>query len=174
MSSATASRFRHPLLVLLRHGKAEAHAATDGERALTETGWLQARESARQFGAWMRQNGLHPDQFVVCCSTYRRARETAQPLLEQLAQECLLELEGILPESDPRAAMAILEQVTQDHPGRFPIVVSHMPFLADLCALLEQGQTGGAEPFNLAELRVLEAPYVAPGCAERIKRLPDF
>lgn len=59
-----------PTLVLVRHAKAEPHAADDHARRLVARG----RSQSAELGDWMREQGLAPDRVVV--STAARARET--------------------------------------------------------------------------------------------------
>ena len=65
-------------LLLIRHGKAEdhGHPGGDGQRALTEKGWKQARS----VGIFLKKNDLVPELNLT--SPLLRARETAEGVAE--------------------------------------------------------------------------------------------
>lgn len=72
------------LLSFLRHGKAEGHAASDEQRALTEEGKTQINNLAK----FLKNNGTVFD--LILSSPYKRALETAEIIAEQLnIEDCL-------------------------------------------------------------------------------------
>lgn len=80
------------ILILMRHGKAEAYAETEETRPLTAAG----REKARLCGLKLKEAGLKPD--LLLCSPLLRARQTAQIVGEALGAppQTAQELDGRL------------------------------------------------------------------------------
>ena len=116
------------ILYFLRHGRAEAQAASgsDEARRLTDAG-VGALQSAAPL--WRRLN-CRPD--VVICSPLPRAVRTAELLCEALGGE---------PQPDdrlrPGAAWGDLAQAMADHPdARRVMFVGHEPDLSGTIALL--------------------------------------
>lgn len=151
-------------LVLIRHGEAEAHAASDAERALTMRGRQQAQETAQ----WLSLR--HAGDVLVMSSPYRRAQETAAVLLGHLPGAQTLIVPHITPDDDVRTALkAIAEQASAD----VVVVVSHMPLLARLAEWLESGTFTHGKPFGLAEGREFVLDEFLPGLAqEQVRHLP--
>lgn len=145
-------------IVIVRHGKAEPHAAADPARALTGQGHKQARATA----AWLRERFGHGKGIRVLASPYRRAQETAQAIAKAL-DHAVHTVAAITPDDDPRVALAAIEKAGQG--AEVLIVVSHMPLVASLATWLESGVLGGGRGFDLAEARVFEAELPAPGLA---------
>lgn len=79
------------LLILMRHGRAEPYASSDGERALTPAG----RQGAAEAACALKKSGLQPD--LLLASPLKRAKETAQ-----IAGEILNIPVHIAPELDGR------------------------------------------------------------------------
>lgn len=144
-------------IVIVRHGKAEPHAASDAARALTGQGHKQARATA----AWLRERFGHGKGIRVLASPYRRAQETALPIAEALGH-AVHTVQDITPDDDPRLALAAIEKAGAQ--AEVLVVVSHMPLVAGLAAWLESGVLGG-RGFDLAEARIFEADLPGPGLA---------
>lgn len=143
-------------LLILRHGEAEARAATDAERALTPRG----QQQAQAVGQWLASQGLRPD--VVVSSPYRRAQETAAAVLAGAAWAAALPTvtcEALVPEGDPRQ----VERWLAARPEPLILVVSHMPLVAQLLSWLDGGVLTEGVGFGLAELRGLELPVMGAG-----------
>lgn len=157
-------------LILLRHGEAEALRTTDAERALTPRGVQQAQASAR----WIA-GVLGAGTVLVVHSPYRRARETADSVVRVLlaadvaaAAEgvplsravCREEVTTIAPDYCARDALAALSAAYERQCASTPlagvIVVTHMPVVASLSALLESGVVSAGHGFSVAEARVFE------------------
>lgn len=146
-------------LVLMRHGEAEPLRVTDSERALTDRGHEQAKATA----AWLSL--VAGPSCMLACSTYRRARETANVVLAGLPQADMRVIEHVTPEDGVRRALIALEDVPQCD---MLILVSHMPLLAGLAGWLEHGAEREGRPFGLAEARLFELGILGPGQARLI------
>lgn len=145
-------------IVLVRHGKAEPHAASDAARALTPRGQEQARAAAQ----WLRDTLGQGEGLCLLASPYRRAQETAAPIAAALGVAVRTVAE-ITPDDDPRRALAAIEAAGQG--AETLVVVSHMPLVAGLAGWLQEGVLNAGRGFDLAEVRVLEAELPAPGLA---------
>ncbi|MDP2226759.1 MAG: phosphohistidine phosphatase SixA [Moraxellaceae bacterium] len=148
-------------LVLVRHGEAEAHAASDAERALTRRGRQQALETAE----WLSLR--HTGHVQLLVSPYRRAQETAAVLIEHLPGVQLLTVPHITPDDDVRAA---LKAIAEKASAELVVVVSHMPLLARLAEWLESGAFSHGKPFGLAEGREFVLEDFLPGLAQECER----
>ncbi len=164
-------------LLVLRHAKSawDTNALSDFERPLAKRG----KKDAPRVGAWMRAQGLIPDQ--VLGSPARRARQT----VERVCAELGLDANRIIWESSIYAAGtgALLGALaTCPRSARVVLVVGHNPGLEELLRFL----TGGANlPFEerllptgaLAELAMPDDWAALPeGCAtlRRIVRPKDL
>lgn len=146
-------------LVLMRHGEAEPLRATDSERALTDRGHEQAKLTAN----WLLS--VAGSSCMLACSTYRRARETANVVLAALPQADMKVIEHVTPEDGVGKALMALEGVDQCD---LLILVSHMPLVAGLAGWLEHGAEREGRPFGLAEARLFELDILGPGQARLI------
>ncbi|MBO9557570.1 MAG: histidine phosphatase family protein [Caulobacter sp.] len=131
-------------LILMRHGKAEAHAASGGdfERALAPRG----QNDSALMGKVLARAGLSPDLALV--SSARRTRETwaaAAPAFPQARSELRRDLYHA-------EAQEVLSAIREEAPdGGTVMVVGHNPGLHELALRLALG--GPAEPAQLAQLR---------------------
>jgi phosphohistidine phosphatase SixA len=125
---------------LVRHAEA-AQGEPDELRPLTPVG----RAAARELGARLAADGIHPD--AVICSPLLRARETAAELARAFGAE---------PEADERMSPgADAEALRAAVAGRGDtvVVVGHQPD----CGRISVEIAGGPEPaFPPAGLAVLE------------------
>ncbi|MCQ4347357.1 phosphohistidine phosphatase SixA [Pseudomonas stutzeri] len=140
-------------LWLLRHGQAGPYVRTgDHLRELTERGRAEALHAAGHL------LGERLDAILV--SPYVRARQTAELVHEALGREAALqEVDGITPDDDPRAALAMLAERRE----RNLLVVSHMPLVGALAGLLVHGHLQQPLPFNTASLALLEGEMALAG-----------
>lgn len=131
-------------LILMRHGKAEPHAASGGdfERALAPRG----RNDSALMGKVLARAGLSPDLALV--SSARRTRETweaAAPAFPRARSELRRDLYHA-------EAQEVLSAIREEAPdGATVMVVGHNPGLHELALRLALG--GPAEPAKLAQLR---------------------
>lgn len=129
----------------------------DSERALTERGRRQAAETAE----WLRdQLG---NEFVLVCSSYRRAKETAAVIQQKSGRVALQVVEGITPEDDIRKAAGVIGSLAQHHAAL--VIVSHMPLVAGMASWISEGAYTGGRSFALAEARMydMEVPGAGQG-----------
>ena len=125
-------------LVVMRHAKAEAVAATDHARRLVERG----RRDAADAGAWAREHGVLPDHAFV--SDAARAHETWVAFSEAAGLDLEPQLEPGLYSAGPDSTLALLR--TAPEAAATVMVVGHNPTMAHLVHLLDDG-TADAEAF---------------------------
>ncbi|MFT4251137.1 MAG: histidine phosphatase family protein [Caulobacter sp.] len=131
-------------LILMRHGKAERHAAQGGdfERALAERG----RQDVALIASALASEGFTPDLALV--SAARRTRETwdaAAGAFLGATAETLRELYH----AEAQEVLAVVREA--DAPAGTVMVVGHNPGLHDLSLRLAMG--GPADPTELSKLR---------------------
>ena|SRR5690606_28050749 len=167
MHPATESATRE--IILLRHAHAEPpdRGQDDAERALS----LRGQAEADAAGTWLAQHACKP--LRVVCSPARRARETAERVLQATG---LAELRNET-RLDPRiyeATPGALLQVIEDHADSdCLLLVGHNPGFEELAALLASGQSGdhrGMPPAGVAVLTLPADAVLEPGAA----RLREF
>ncbi|USQ96504.1 SixA phosphatase family protein [Caulobacter sp. RL271] len=132
-------------LILMRHGKAERHAASGGdfERALAESG----RVDAAVMGRVLAGLGLTPDLMLV--SSARRTRETAEQMLVAHDHKPRVEHSRDLYHADPEDILTALDD-RGDGAGTV-MIVGHNPGLHELALRLAvQSQ---ASPIQTNKLR---------------------
>ncbi len=137
-------------LWLLRHAAAEdrAKSGRDEDRELTKEGSERARAVARGLAA------LDPGIDLVVTSPFRRARQTAEPVVEALRLEKSLRSSVALePATDPEA---ILEEVHAERERRAVLLVGHQPHLGELLGRLVCGDEGSAIPLKKASVAWIE------------------
>lgn len=142
-------------LVLLRHGEAERDATSDSLRRLTPRGEAEAAASGAELAKWLRSPP------VVISSPYRRARMTADIVATGLAAGAVREIPGITPDDNVRHA--VLAIAAHCVPGTTLVVVTHMPLIGNLLALLVDGDLRHVPGVRTAGGAILEGEFVAPG-----------
>lgn len=159
-------------LLVMRHAKAEAVAATDHARRLTGRG----RDDATDAGRWARSAGVVPDHVLVSDAT--RAVETWAAF--RAGAELTVEAEvvaGLYP-AGTDAAMEILRAAPADVSTL--MVVGHNPTMAHLVHLLDDGR---ADPdafralggdFPTSAVAVLEVDGEWAGLDIAGARIADF
>jgi phosphohistidine phosphatase len=128
-------------LVVIRHAKAEAVAASDHARRLTARGIRDAAEAGR----WARSVGYVPDHALV--STATRAHETWTAFAEGAGADLAPELDSGLYSAGPDAALEVLRAAPRS--ARTLALVGHNPTMAHLVHLLDDG---GADPAAFTEI----------------------
>jgi len=133
-------------LYIMRHGEAAA-SGRDLEPTLTNAG----RQAIEQLAARLGRQGLHVNQ--VLHSEKARARQTAEIMAQHLAPSCLLQIHPqIKPNDDPHSVLGDIAGWQDD-----TLLVSHLPFIPDLIALLtgkqQSAQTLGYVPGTVVCLR---------------------
>lgn len=116
-------------VVLVRHGEAKNKklGQTDFERELTKKGVAALREAFPKTFALLEPTAASE----IWVSTAKRARQTADIANETLGIETFREM-GSLYEQDQQAFITALQQTNAD----IVVVVGHIPFMEDACALL--------------------------------------
>jgi phosphohistidine phosphatase len=118
-------------LVVMRHAKAEAVAASDHDRRLTARGTRDAAEA----GTWARSAGVLPDHAFV--STAKRADETWSAFRSAAELDLEPELDAALYSAGPDAAIEVLRSAPSE--ARTVMIVGHNPTMAQLVHLLDDG-----------------------------------
>ncbi|PVM91782.1 histidine phosphatase family protein [Caulobacter radicis] len=131
-------------LILMRHGKAERHAAQGGdfERALAERG----RQDVALIASALASRGLCPD--LVLVSAARRTRETWEAAAGAFPGATAQVLRSLYHAEAQEVLAAVREA---DAPAGTVMVVGHNPGLHDLSLRLAQG--GLADAAELTKLR---------------------
>jgi len=140
-------------LLVLRHGQAEARAARDEQRALTDAG---RRDVARVIDA------SHPvleGLEALWVSPYLRAQQTARIAIDRLQWSGrAITLDGLTPE----ASLAPLYSELQACKARSLLLVSHQPLVGSLLDEL-CGKDPGHHPMGTASLACVNLEVAAPG-----------
>lgn len=145
-------------LFLMRHGEA-GWGYPDHERELTPHG----HEQAARMAGWFGQQSLEGVRLHV--SPYVRARQTASHVAGALGSEPQV-LPIITPDDSPQAVCDWL--LGEDH-ERPLILVSHMPLVGELAALLVEGRAGHGLAFATAAVAELRSDVWAAGCARLLR-----
>ncbi|MAM89049.1 SixA phosphatase family protein [Allohahella sp. A8] len=159
--------------LLMRHGQAEAYGITDEERELTSRGARQAERQGRALDAFFRDQAGPVPAYRIIQSTYLRARETAELVMQQA--DCVsrdaLTIDGITPEDSLQDAIDSLSAVFTKYPNQHFLVVCHMPVVALLDGHCLEGAKTDGRAFATAEIRRYRFPdadtyqHLAAGCA---------
>lgn len=144
----------------MRHGIAETFATTDADRQLTEQGrqLVEAKASALL--------PLFSEVDCVIHSPYQRAYETAQICLKEIETTKVLSSDLWVPEAKPQAAIQSLEPYSD----KTVLVVTHLPIIAYVEALLCDGGVQYPRSFNCAEIAELTLDWPAAGLGHRVNR----
>jgi phosphohistidine phosphatase len=137
-------------LWLLRHAVAEDRAASgrDEDRELTPEGARRAKSVARGLVA------LDPVIDLVITSPYRRARQTADPVVEALGLgKNFRESAALEPSTDPEE---ILKEVETEEERKGILLVGHQPHLGALLGRLVGGNRGPEIPLKKAAVARVE------------------
>ena len=131
-------------LILMRHGKAERHAANGGdfERALADSG----RADAGVMGQLLAATGLAPDLMLV--SSARRTRETAEQVIASFPKARVEHLRDLY-HADPEEIVQAIEDV--EGLAATVMVVGHNPGMHELA--LRLALQGDASPIQTNKLR---------------------
>lgn len=141
----------------MRHGQASWSAPSDSLRPLTGTGREEVRNTVEQ----LKGEGI--DRIIA--SPYLRARQTAD-IASDILGVSVQTVNGITPDDSPVEA---IEQLPEQ--GNV-LVVSHMPLVSALTALLCDGVPFGGPGFGTANAAVLSLETPVAGLANLQKMLP--
>lgn len=119
-------------LVVMRHARAEAFAASDLERQLTPSGVADARALA----AWLLSVGVRPDRALVSPAT--RTRQTWDALMEVTGW-------GVAPEFEDGVYAGVTDTLLDEIRGTDPdaktmLLLGHNPAMAYLAQILPDGE----------------------------------
>lgn len=149
-SSATPRR----LLVIMRHGKAEAFAPEDHRRRLTDRG----RREATAGGQWLADRGIVPTDAFVSSAT--RTRQTWEALVAGNGTAAEARVEEAVYSADADSALDVLRGARAE--AAVVLYVGHNPTAASLAHLLDDGDPDPAAframsaGFPTAAIAVLE------------------
>lgn len=138
-------------------------AATDRERELTERGRLDNLGVARQFAN--KHPGQGPEIDLALCSPYLRARQTADDLQSVLGQLRFNETDSLVPDSDVRKLLSLLDDLAETTNVNSVLLVGHNPLFSELFSLLVDGEVNSRQ-MGTSNLVCLESRVVAPGFAD--------
>lgn len=146
------------LILLLRHGQAENHAASDQARPLTERGREDNQATASQLVP--RQ----PDITAAMVSPYLRARQTADDIAAFYPGLDFLETEALVPEASLDALVALLSETGSSGDHESLLLVGHNPLISRLMSWLVEGEHSAGRYLDTSQLVCIETPVVAPAC----------
>lgn len=117
-------------LLLLRHAKSswKQQGLNDHDRPLNRRG----KREAPQVGRYLKENDLLPD--LILCSTARRARDTAQAVVDESGYEGEMDQLHDLYLSDTGCYLDVLKRLPDDVSR--VLLVGHNPELDELLTLL--------------------------------------
>lgn len=143
---------------VLRHGQAEAHAPTDAQRRLTDTGREEALSMARRL--------IHEPLDVILASPYVRAQQTAELVRAQLKlRRGIVTVDWATPDDDP---LAVLDHLAERSEANI-LLVSHQPLVGQLLSLAIDGHRQTHYPMPTAGLACLDMTLPAAGVAELVE-----
>lgn len=119
-------------LVIVRHAKAEAYAASDDQRPLADRG----RVEGRLLGEWLGAQGVVPD--VAYVSAAVRTRETWDALAAGAGWHLEPVYDGGLYDTDEEGALDIVRATPAD--AATVLLVGHNPTVGMLVQLLDDGE----------------------------------
>ena len=130
-SSPDSSARSRRVLVIMRHGKAEAFAEGDHKRRLTERG----RREATAAGQWLADQGIVPTEAFVSSAT--RTRETWEHLVAGNGTPAEARVEDAVYSADTDSALEVLREARGE--AEVVLYVGHNPTAASLAHLLDDG-----------------------------------
>lgn len=119
-------------LLLVRHAKAEAWAAAEGDRGRSLS--ARGRRDAASAGRWLLDSRLTPD--AVACSPSNRTRETWDQIAAQLDSPPVALLDDRIYDAGVDELLAVVQET--DPSARTLVVVGHAPGIPDLAAVLDR------------------------------------
>ncbi|MFK3794223.1 MULTISPECIES: phosphohistidine phosphatase SixA [Pseudomonas] len=143
-------------LWVLRHGQAEAHAATDAERNLTAHGRQQVLASAAQL--------IGQPLTGILASPYVRAQQTAHLVREALGFEGEVRtVSWLTPDANPLRALEQLDSAEN------LLLVSHQPLVGSLIGLLQHGHLRDPQAMDTASLAELAGDWPLAGAMTLVR-----
>jgi phosphohistidine phosphatase len=159
-------------LIVMRHSKAEAVAASDHQRRLTARGVRDAADA----GSWARSADLLPDHVFV--SSAARTRETWEAFSDAAGLENEPDYDPGIYSAGTDAALEILRTAPAD--AGTVMIIGHNPTMAHLVHLLDDGNADAeafaeiATGFPTSAVAVLEVTGEWADLALAEARIADF
>lgn len=125
-------------LIVVRHGKAEAHGTTDHDRELVDRG----REDAARLGRWLAEHDWLPDVAVVSSAT--RTRQTWSALAAAAGSSVQPTIEDGVYNAGPDAVLDVLRALPEQGTAT-ALLLGHNPTVAWLANSLDDGEGDPAE-----------------------------
>ena len=147
-------------LYLMRHGEADFCAENDASRNLTPSGCRYIETKIAKF-----KNELK-DIDCIIHSPYLRAVQTAKIVAGALDIQALTSLTCWTPESNPKEALQSLEPYADQR----VLVVTHMPLIGAVEALLCEGDYRYSRGYSCAEIAKLKVDWPATGLGSLLKQ----
>ncbi len=144
---------------LMRHGQAEAYAASDADRCLTSSGKHELERFLKALSPDLQ------DVDLILHSPYQRAFETALIVSTVLGVDSVQTLPHWTPEASPSLALASLESFE----NKTPLVVTHLPLVGYVTALCCQGSEQYPLPFTCGEIVKITADWPAAGLGQLLQ-----
>ncbi|WP_430462440.1 phosphohistidine phosphatase SixA [Thalassolituus sp. LLYu03] len=138
-------------ICIVRHGAAEHGSVQDRGRSLTDRGFRQADGA----GKWLASQPLNNPRLIA--SPFLRTQQTAAAIAGHL-NIAVESSEQLIPEGQ---VQPLVDELT--HETRDVILVSHLPLVGHLAALLVDGQIY-EQPWSPAEVWILDGDVAAAGC----------
>jgi phosphohistidine phosphatase len=119
------------VLVVLRHGRAEAYGAEDHARHLIARGTREATEA----GTWLASSGWVPSHAIV--SSAARTQETWACVARGSSSQARLDVSDAAYAASAESALEILRDAPED--ASVLVFVGHNPTVSSLALLLDDG-----------------------------------
>jgi len=143
----------------LRHGEAEYSAYSDFDRPLTEAGERQVESVLRARKAEL----LDCDHLIA--SPLVRAQQSKHIVQALLPDASVITASWLKPSTEPQVAIDQLYDLHEDAKWRKAVLVSHLPFVADLIEAFCQLPSGTVR-MGTGTLVAVGLSTVASGCGE--------
>ncbi|ODQ01129.1 MULTISPECIES: phosphohistidine phosphatase SixA [Salinivibrio] len=137
-------------LIIMRHGEAQAFAASDSERGLTANGERQSEQMA----AWLSQHLAGETIDKVLVSPYLRAQQTWQVCAPHLPAREVVTEPDITPYGQSDQVYTYLQAMFDVEAPNVVLVVSHLPLVGYLTN--EWLQNGQPPMFSTSAMAVLD------------------
>ena len=147
-------------LFLMRHGEAEPFASNDALRNLTPMGRHYIEEKITQLKSELSEIDC------IIHSPYVRAVQTADIVANALDVQSQISLPCWTPDSEPQKALQSLEPYIE----KSVLVVTHMPLIGSVEALLCEGDSRYSRGYSCAEIADIKVEWPAVGLGVLLKQ----
>lgn len=154
-------------LYVIRHGEAAFGAGSDFNRELTEYGQQQVEETAQALKKHLdKSDKKHTVSSVIWASPLVRAQQSAK-IIANVINFPVETKTFITPNDIPGES---LEKIYKETNASRLVLVTHMPFCADLAAILTDDRSFQAG-FTTAECQFFKCTDFLPACGTFISRI---